>query len=516
MLQIMIIVSLVSVVGSIHKTLLAKAEVSDSATLVVISKEALEVDPKKARSDQMNPVLDLTHPPMTYFNERWQWDCYFCIELPDLAHHLTKSLSKKKSGKIQYTMAINPQVNWSDGSPLTAKDMKRGIEKARSLSKALRKVLLKIDPDKRDPRKFQVTFSSYHRHNPSALAIRIPPPNDKPHLSYGLYRLVAKTQQEIKLVKNSYTTLATPPWQEVVFRQKSPESPRLGSPKDHETLLVLPKPLPLSPVDIDSKLIPHTGVSDWLDMIVFNLRNKKFRNAALRKALSFAINRDHILQDAYEGKGFVTHSFQHPADPLCPSFSTPSSSSLKELFRKAGYALDEKNELVFESTKKRLKLKLAFQNTAHMKMIAKAIAQSLTEWGILVEFEALDPKTYREKTLAHAHFEEMLLTTWKSSPGSLPYYFFHSKESPTYANGYRGHNLSGWNNKKVDSILTDFNQENLNIETFYCEQLAAIFQSEQPVIPLLFRAQTAYASQPFKNLGHFTSLFSELLYIEKL
>ena len=151
---------------------------------------------------------------------------------------------------------------------------------------------------------------------------------------------------------------------------------------------------------------------------------------------------------------------------------------------------------------KKLVLELKYPNSSKKRAIVKILKQNWRALGIEIEELPEKPRNFLKKTIPKANFKDISLLTWSTIPGSFPYDTFHSKEIPAHDNNYKGKNISGWANKKVDSLFDqaaitfDFRKQQK-----ICTKLQNHFYQDIPMIPILFNPVSSVAS---KNLIDYT------------
>ncbi len=152
-------------------------------------------------------------------------------------------------------------------------------------------------------------------------------------------------------------------------------------------------------------------VTPYLDCLVPNISDRFLKDAAIRRAVSYAINRSTLISSALMGSGEAT------ATPLSPTFWATSDSSCAAISYNveaagaildgAGYFLDKTTGLRFvynaDGTKNYIQLQLLYQEgteSEYKKSVAELIQSDLAKVGIgvtLVKKSAEDYKKLLEK-----------------------------------------------------------------------------------------------------------------------
>lgn len=176
------------------------------------------------------------------------------------------------------------------------------------------------------------------------------------------------------------------------------------------------------------------------DYLGFNLRNKKFQDIRVRKALSLAIDRQELIDMLFFGHGVICHG------PFLPNtfaynekVKNPKKSILKakELLKEAGY--DENNPFTFE----------VVTNTGNdiRKQAAEILQYQLQKVGVNMKIRVMEWQAYLNTVISPRKFEAILLG-WGLAlvPDAKP--LWHSKEDKK-----GGFNIVGYKNIEVDSLI---------------------------------------------------------------
>ncbi len=171
----------------------------------------------------------------------------------------------------------------------------------------------------------------------------------------------------------------------------------------------------------------------------FNLKNKKFQNPLVRKALSLAINRKQLAQVMFFGHARVcTGPFLPGTGAFNKDVKAPKQDikKAKELLKMAGY--DKKHPLTFELS----------TNTGSTRTYMAQILQSqLKKAGVIVKLRIMEWQAFLNTVVMPKRFEAVLLA-W--SVGLKPdAYSIWDSESDKKG----GFNFVGYKNKEVDKLI---------------------------------------------------------------
>lgn len=191
-----------------------------------------------------------------------------------------------------------------------------------------------------------------------------------------------------------------------------------------------------------------------------NLRNDKFKDIKVRKALAHAVNRDKINETVYFGEFKKTESFVHP-------IQSAYNKDLKEYefsFEKANALLDEAGwkdsdgdgirDKVINGKKVPFTIEFKYNaGNEQRKNTALIIQEDYKKIGIKFEIVAKEWTVFLQE-LDKLQFEMTYGGFTIPARISDPKQIWHTTNS-----GPGGDNKSGWGNEKSDKIIDDLNQE---------------------------------------------------------
>ncbi len=172
----------------------------------------------------------------------------------------------------------------------------------------------------------------------------------------------------------------------------------------------------------------------------FNLRQDKFKDKRVRKAISLAVNRQELVDILFLGHGqvctgpFLPGGVSFNAEVKAP---TPDMIQAKRLLAEAGY--DEENPFVFE---------IATSNSSEVRPYAAQIIQhQLAKVGIEVKLRVMEWQAFLNMVVFPREFDTVLLG-WSLSLSPDPYLVWHSDNDKPGA-----FNFIGYKNEKVDTLI---------------------------------------------------------------
>ena len=184
----------------------------------------------------------------------------------------------------------------------------------------------------------------------------------------------------------------------------------------------------------------------------FNLRESKFKDLRVRRAIALAINKQEIIDLLFFGHGkpcygpFMPKSWVYPKD-FKPEVYNPKLA--KKLLKEAGY-----------NSKHPLKFTL-ITNTANETRIntAEIIQQQLLKVGIKMKIRTMEWQAFLNTVVFPRHFEAVLLG-WSLSLVPDAYMIWHSDSDKK-----GGFNFVGYHNKRVDRLIKE-SEKLVNLKAF--------------------------------------------------
>lgn len=203
----------------------------------------------------------------------------------------------------------------------------------------------------------------------------------------------------------------------------------------------------------------------------FNLKNEKFKNKSIREAISFAIDRQEIIDILYFGHAkvcngpFLPGTFAYNNKVLTPTVDLIKS---KQILKSLGY--DENNPFEFEV--------ITNANNSARINLAQIIQYQLQKVGIKMKIRVMEWQAFLN-TVVHPRKFESLILGWSLALMPDARSIWHSSSDIK-----GGFNLVGYENKNVDKLIekgeTTVNKDKLG--KIYRE----IFQEISSDLPYIF------------------------------
>lgn len=225
-------------------------------------------------------------------------------------------------------------------------------------------------------------------------------------------------------------------------------------------------------------------------------RNLALKDDAVRKALSFAIDREKLIESVFAGHGVAVYG---PVPPGIPHALSPQTvggiTEAATLLDEAGWDIDETDGIRKQTIKKSsvsLEFTLLVPNVPFLVKTADFLASSWRSLGANVHIVSVSADTLFETNIKNRDYEALLFGNVLGENADL-FSFWHSSER--FAPGL---NLSLYNNQKVDGLIEEIRQ---NLEP---DERSADFEEVQRLImddyPAAFLYSPEYLYVANKNL----------------
>jgi len=379
--------------------------------------------------------------------------------IPELAESWTSSPDAKT-----YTFHLNPKARFSDGTPVTALDVKKSFEFLLDPGHHLARTSLfapisKISVLGKETVQFKLskpfgamlpTFAhpSAAVIEPSALTHTIKYLCDHPIGGSGKFifqKWVPGT--ELVVVKNGHY------WQpslsakvgKIIYRPVADASARMSGLETGQYQVIYPLPTQEISVLKKAKGIKiASGPNILVNYVALNTQVRPFNNVEVREALNYAINRATFIKTVWNGYGTVMHS---PVAPGVAYYHRVGSysydlSKARALLKEAGYPHG------FSTT-------LWSDNDTQSIEMDTAIQQALGAIGVKVTVQPMDSATVLTKLFSPGAKKNarMNLSDWSPSTGDADWglrpLFDGADFPPT------GYNIAFYSNPKLDSLIAD-------------------------------------------------------------
>ncbi|MBI2953226.1 MAG: peptide ABC transporter substrate-binding protein [Chloroflexi bacterium] len=477
--------------------------------------------------------------------------------VPTLDNGGAKYVGDGTDRHLEVTFKLRKDVKWHDGTPVTAKDVKFDWEMTmnpdfavpdRSQAQKIQEVatpddytvVFKFMSEKqareaaksggrlKDPKQYAdyanqsgpVTDPLYYRYGavmPQHLYSKIAAKDlvkseyaRKP-VGMGAYKMKEWVAgQSITLDANPDFFLGAPKIKTVVFKIVQNTDAIIAQLKTGEIDVVTEAPLQLDNIDVFNAIAAAGAIKfnyvpamSW-EHLEMNAENRFLKDANVRKAIAYAIDRQGIVDKLLFGKTRAINSWILPNSWAYSDGVTRydyNKDKAKQLLQQAGFKAGADGIMTSGSVPLKLKLITTAGNTLRERT-SQIMQQNLKEVGIAVDLEFMPSKNFfagggAGPLIGGTYDLALFGGTAGDDPGGLEY---HSKNIPSSGNNWQGQNVARWKNSKNDEFLTKANASLSQKErkALYAEQ-QRVFSDELPILPLYQRVNITATKAELQN-----------------
>lgn len=388
-----------------------------------------------------------------------------------------------------YTFTLRGGVTFSDGSPLTAADVRATLLRAKS-SERYSARLAAVSSITAGDGVVTVALSSPNSGLPALLDIPIiKSGTESAPVGTGPY-LFSQAEDGAWLVANqTWWAGSTQPTDRIALVEAADRDTMLYRFTSRDVQLITADLTVVSPVSVTGSISYQDVDTTVLQFIGCNARRQPLDDPALRRALGMAVSRSRIVSAFLSGHGSAAQFPVSPASPLYPSAleRTYSKDELAATLTQSGYTPGRTLTLLVNS------------ENSFKTSIAAYLAESFTDAGIPVSVKSLPWEEFTA-ALAAGNFDlyygevrlgaDWDLTSLLATNGSL--------------------NAGGWGDESCDLLLRSF--ASATDRAAAMESLCRRLQAQMPVIPVCFKSTsvltqsgvleglTSTAAEPFYGL----------------
>ncbi len=298
----------------------------------------------------------------------------------------------------------------------------------------------------------------------------------KPYAEKIVYRVINDNNASLQALKSG----------EVDVTGISPEQYALeaSQPSFQENFHVLKT---FSPVD---------GYIDNLSYIGWNSKRPQFSDKRVRRALTMLLDRDTLMEQVWKGLGRVTTGYVSPDSPeYSPNVvQIPfDPAGAVELLKAAGW-IDSNNDGVRDKNGTEFRYEFIYNpGSSEMDILATTYQESLKKAGIEVTLRPLEFATILESVQTRS-FDSVALG-WSLPPETDPYQLWHTSQKE------KGSNYTGFGNAESDKLIEDARLEfDREKRIGLYQRLHEILHDEQPYTFLFNRQRVVAASKRFQDV----------------
>ena len=483
-------------------------------------------------------VLDMAMRPFTAFDAEWKLVCMLCETLPTLENGLAKP--DKNGQGVALTYTIRTDAKWADGTPVTTEDVLFTVDAGRhplsgvSNSELYRRILKVEVKDKKtfvlhmerltfdynainDLRLVPAHIERPRFEKPAEYRNRTAFDQDttNPGLYNGPYRITQVVQgSHIVLEPNTHWSGQPPTFKRIVVKTientAALEANLLSGGVD---MIAGELGLPLDQAIAFEKrtgsaynVIFKPGlVYEHIDL---NLDSPILADKRVRQALMFALDREAVNKQLFDGRQPVAQSSVNPLDGVhaddVPKYRHDPARAAA-LLEQAGWKLSGTVRRNAEGQPLVLELGTTAGNRSR-ELVAQVLQAQWRRVGVEVRLKAEPPRVFFGDTVTRRKFPHMALFAWYSAPENVPRTTLHSTMIPSEKNNWAGQNYPGYSNPRMDELIDAIEVElNRPKRVALWRELQHLYADELPALPLFFRADAFILPKALKGVvptGH--------------
>ena len=368
------------------------------------------------------------------------------------------------SERYAYTFTLRSGVLFSDGSPLTARDVRAALERARQ-SERYRARLAHISSISAGDGTVTITLSRPNTGFPALLDIPISKESGGFPLGTGPYFLSQDEDGAFLAANPAWWQGGGQPVERIGLTEASGQDAVLYRFSSHEVQLITADLTGTDPAVLTGSVNQWEADTAVLQYVGLNTAAAPLDDAALRCALGECLNREHIVSGFLSGHGRAAQFPVSPRSPLYPQELEIrfSADAPVQAVSRTGYVPERTLTLLVNG------------ENSFKTAVADYLAESFTAAGVPVETRVLPWEEYAAALEAgdfDLYYGEVRLTAdWDLSPllssgGAL--------------------NYGGWMDAETDGLLAAYNAaEN---RTAAMEALCSRLRQQSPILPVCFKS----------------------------
>ncbi len=246
-------------------------------------------------------------------------------------------------------------------------------------------------------------------------------------------------------------------------------------------------------------LIIHSFAGKSYQYMGFNMRLDVFKDKRVRQAFTYAIDRKTIIEQLLKGNGTLINApmlpdtWQYPKDGLNAYDFSPQKA--KELLKEVGYE-DRDNDGVLENADgEKLALTLTYPSGNKIReQYAVVIKKYLGDIGVEIELKMMEFSALLEEVMKNHEFDLFLLGSSLSlDPDPIPYW---STSAASDEKGVGAWNIPGYRNAEADKYMEmGLNVLSTEERAKVYKEFAKIFNDDPPIV-LLYAPNIVKAASP--------------------
>jgi peptide/nickel transport system substrate-binding protein len=497
-------------------------------------------------------VNDFAIRPMTAFDKDWKNSCILCTQLPTIENGGAKYETLKDGSKgLAVTFTLRPDLKWSDGTPVTTKDLlftwklgtdpKSGFSNNNPWDRAKgvdvvddHTAVLHVSP-------VIVAYNQWDQLLPAHIEAKAAEGKEAgDYLKATAYNRAPTTAglwngpfvisgyesgSQVVLTPNPYWAGTKPYFKRIVVKTIE-NTAALSANLLSGDIDMAPGDAPALTIDQvialqqqnPDKFTYIFKPSLTYEHIDLKIENPFLQDVRVRQALLYAIDRDTLVKRLFNGMQPVAATWVNPLDA---NYSKDTASY--------GYQPAKAKQLLSESgwkpgadgicrNDKGEKLSLEFATTAGNKLreLTQQVLQSQWKTACVEVVIKNEPaRTLFGETTKKRSFTGLVMYGWSSAVGESPRKTLFSDQIPTAANNFGGANYIAMNDSKIDAdiVAAEAELDPAKQKPIWAD-MQKIYAEQVRVLPLFFRAEPYVVPKWLKGFtptghGDYSPLWSE-------
>lgn len=244
--------------------------------------------------------------------------------------------------------------------------------------------------------------------------------------------------------------------------------------------------------------------------IDFNFDNPLLADVRVRRAITHAINRDVIVQQLFDGKQPVAHTYLPPKHPGYAQNAQRypfDQARARALLQEAGFTPGPDGILRNAAGQK---LSLELNTTAGNRVreqVEQIIQQQLRQIGIEITIQNFPARVYFGEITNQRKFKALAMYAWLFDPTSGCDAFYTSDGIPNESNGWSGQNYPGYKNADMDRVCKAASRELDEAKrNSFLQDSARFFARDLPALPLYYRVSVSAVKEGLADVWNPTGL----------
>ena len=389
-----------------------------------------------------------------------------------------------------YTLELRDHITFSNGSPLTAEEVKATLQRAHSSERYGSRLAQVSSISTTENGDLTITLTAPNSGFPALLNIPIVKAGtESAPIGTGPYLFSAEQSGAYLIANQTWWQSANQPTDRIALIEASDQETMLYRFTSHDVQLITADLIGTNPISATGSITYQDADTTILQYIGINVTREPLNSAAFRQALSQGIPRGNLVSALLSGHGQPTSLPVSPVSPLYPEGYEEhySASDFAAALAACGYTADRTLTL------------LVNQENSFKISVAQEIASGFSAAGVPVTVRTLPWEDYAAALTAgefDLYYGEVKLTAdWNLTPllgtgGSL--------------------NYGGWTDPWTDQLLANFLSDDDRGTAM--SHLCSRFQTQAPILPICFKSSsvlmqsdvleglTPTMAEPFYNL----------------